>query len=106
MTYLINVVIIAGKISDAKVNVNRGQIVPITSSKVSDVTVLERCRCDNEVTINADVFRMGAGLVGDNQAGSVYLEKGSFIQYRSDVTAQGEDPYWAKCEEILQYRTK
>ncbi len=57
--------IIPGKISDVKVNVNRGQIVTITSSKVSDVTVLERCRCANEVTINADVFRMGAGLVGD-----------------------------------------
>jgi hypothetical protein len=32
---------------------------------------------------------MGAGLVGENQAGSVYLELNwSFIQYRSDVTAQ------------------
>jgi hypothetical protein len=32
----------------------------------------------NEVTINADVFRIGAGLVGENQAGSVYLEKRKF----------------------------
>ncbi len=38
----------------------------------------------NEVTINADVFRMGEGLVGENQVGSIYLEKKEVL-YRTEV---------------------